>query len=118
MGRHNFKKMMIWKNAMDLSNSVFKITKEFPKQEDYGLTSQINRSAVSVPSNIAEGSSRYSNKDFNRFLEISLGSLYELHTQLVLTKYQDYIKNDPLKELEEKIEELQKMISSFQNSLK
>ena len=99
MGRHNFKKMMIWKNAMDLSNSVFKITKEFPKQEDYGLTSQINRSAVSVPSNIAEGSSRYSNKDFNRFLEISLGSLYELHTQLVLAKYQGYIKNDSLIEL-------------------
>lgn len=73
MGRHNFKKMMIWTNAMTLSNSIFRITKGFPKSEDYSLTSQINRSAISVPSNLAEGSSRSYNKNFNRFLEISLG---------------------------------------------
>ena len=109
---------MIWKNAMDLSNFVFKMTKDFPKSENYGLTSQINRSVVSVPSNIAEGSSRSSIKDFSRFLEISLGSLYELQTQLILAEYQGYIKADSLKELEIKIEELQKMISGFQNSLK
>lgn len=118
MGRHNFNKMKIWINAMDLSNSVFKVTKGFPKSEAYGLTSQINRCVVSVPSNIAEGSSRSSNKDFSRFLEISLGSLYELQTQLILAEYQDYIKADLFEELEVKIEELQKMISGFQNSLK
>ncbi len=118
MGRHNFKKMMIFANAMDLSNSVFKITNDFSKSEDYSLTSQINRSAVSVPSNTAEGPSRSSNKDFSRFLEISLGSLYELQTQLILAKYQGYVKDDSLVKLEEKIEESQKMISGFQNSLK
>lgn len=116
--RHNFKKLMIWNNAMSLSDSVFKITKSFPKSEDYGLTSQINRCVVSVPSNIAEGSSRSSNKDFSRFLEISLGSLYELQTQLILAEYQGYVDLNSLKELEVKIEELQKMISGFQNSLK
>ena len=98
--RHNFKKLMIWNNAMSLSDSVFKITKSFPKSEDYGLTSQINRCVVSVPSNIAEGSSRSSNKDFSRFLEISLGSLYELQTQLILAEYQGYVDLNSLKELE------------------
>jgi four helix bundle protein len=87
MSRHNFKKMKIWQDAMILSDSIFKITKSFPKSEIYNLTSQINRSTISVPSNIAEGSSRSSNKEFNRYLEI-------------------------------KIEELQKMISGFQNALK
>ena len=85
---------------MSLSDSVFKITKSFPKSEDYGLTSQINRCVVSVPSNIAEGSSRSSNKDFSRFLEISLGSLYELQTQLILAEYQGYVDLNSLKELE------------------
>lgn len=83
MGRHNFKKMLIWQKSMELCDDVFKITIIFSKTEVYNLTSQINRSVVSVPSNIAEGSSRNSIKDFNRFLEISLGSLYELQTQLI-----------------------------------
>ena len=118
MGRHNFKKLNIWKNAMQLSNDVFKITKDFPKEEVYSLTSQINRSVVSVASNIAEGSSRSSNKDFCRFLEISLGSLYELQTQLILALYKGYLSQESLEYIEIKIEELQKMISGFQNTLK
>lgn len=81
--RHNFKKMKIWEKAMNLCDVTFQITVNFPKSEIYSLTSQINRSAISVPSNIAEGSSRSSNKDFSRFLEISLGSLYELQTQII-----------------------------------
>lgn len=103
---------------MSLCDSIFKITGDFPKSEMYSLTSQINRCAVSVPSNIAEGSSRNPNKDFNRFLEINLGSLFELQTQLVLSSYKKYINKEILLELEDKIEELQKMISGFQNSLK
>lgn len=93
---------------MELCNDVFKITKGFPKEEIYSLTSQINRSAVSVPSNIAEGSSRSSNKEFNRFLEIALGSLFELQTQMVLASYKDYIDKTELQKVEDKIEELQK----------
>lgn len=93
---------------MELCNDVFKITKGFSKEEIYSLTSQINRSAVSVPSNIAEGSSRSSNKEFNRFLEIALGSLFELQTQMVLASYKDYIDKTELQKVEDKIEELQK----------
>ena len=115
MGKHNFKKMKIWLSAMDLCDSIFKITADFSKNEMYSLTSQINRCAISVPSNIAEGSSRSSKKDFDRFLEISLGSLFELQTQIVLVGYQKYIQKAKLKVTELKIEELQKMISGFQN---
>lgn len=115
--KHNFKKLKIWLNSMQLCKIVFKITNQFPKSEVYGLYSQINRCAVSVPSNIAEGSSRSSNKDFNRFLEISLGSLFELQTQLILANYKMYVSSEELQEVEIKVEELQKMISGFQKSL-
>ncbi|CAM1351683.1 four helix bundle protein [Tenacibaculum ascidiaceicola] len=102
---------------MKLCDKVFKITKEFPKEEVYSLTSQINRSVISIPSNIAEGSSRSSNKEFKRFLEIALGSLFELQTQIVLSYYKEYINKVTLIGLEDEIEELQKMISGFKNSL-
>lgn len=115
--KHNFKKLKIWQNAMSICKEVFAVTKEFPKSELYSLTSQINRAVVSVPSNIAEGSSRSSKKDFKRFLEIALGSLFELQTQIVLANYKDYINNNEINYLEEKIEELQKMISGFMRSL-
>ncbi|MFT0156724.1 four helix bundle protein [Tenacibaculum ascidiaceicola] len=117
MGKHNFKKLKIWVYSMKLCDKVFKITKEFPKEEVYSLTSQINRSVISIPSNIAEGSSRSSNKEFKRFLEIALGSLFELQTQIVLSYYKEYINKVTLIGLEDEIEELQKMISGFKNSL-
>ena len=94
--RRNFKKMKIWEKAMNLCDATFQITVNFPKFEIYSLTSQINRSAISVPSNIAEGSSRSSNKVFSRFLEISFGSLYELQTQIILVKYKNYITENQL----------------------
>ena len=100
MRRHNFKKMKIWLNAMDLCKSAFSVTNEFPKSEIYGLRSQINRCVVSVPSNIAEGSSRSSKKEFSRFLEISLGSIYELQTQLMLSEYQKFISSEQMEGLE------------------
>lgn len=103
---------------MSLCRQIFNVTNSFPKSELYSLTSQINRSSVSVSSNIAEGSSRSSNKDFKRFLEIALGSLYELQTQIILSEYKSYINKSKLEELELKIEELQKMISGFQKILK
>jgi four helix bundle protein len=118
MLRHNFKKMKIWLNAMDLCKSIFNLIENFPKEEVYGLKSQIGRCVVSIPSNIAEGSSRSSNKDFSRFLEMSLGSIYELQTQLILANYKGFVLDDQLQKIELQIEELQKMISGFQNSLK
>ncbi|MDO6675852.1 four helix bundle protein [Tenacibaculum sp. 1_MG-2023] len=98
-------------------DKVFKITKEFPKEEVCSLAFQINGSVISIPSNIAEGSSRSSNKEFKRFLEIALGSLFELQTQIVLSYYKEYINKVTLIGLEDEIEELQKMVLGFKNSL-
>lgn len=78
----SYKDLTVWQLAMDLVTRVYKVTADFPQEEKYGLTSQLRRSAVSVPSNIAEGRSRSSRKDFNQFLYIALGSLTELETQL------------------------------------
>ena len=80
------KKLDVWKYSMDLVVHVYKITSNFPKSEVYGLTSQMRRCAVSVPSNIAEGAARNSNKEYNRFLAIALGSLSELETQLLIAE--------------------------------
>ncbi|MFP7654575.1 four helix bundle protein [Chryseobacterium proteolyticum] len=116
--KHNFKNLNIWKLAIELANDVYILTDIFPKSEEFGLKSQIRRCSVSVPSNIAEGSSRSSNKDFNRFLEISLGSLYELQTQIIISSNRSYFDLSQLENIENKITELQRMISGFQKNLK
>ncbi|MFW6308182.1 MAG: four helix bundle protein, partial [Campylobacterales bacterium] len=97
--------------SMELAKQVYLKTKNFPKEELYGLTSQIRRCAVSIPSNIAEGRGRQSNKEFVRFLQISLGSLYELQTQLELALEFDYVSNT-----EDTLElslEIEKMLNSL-----
>lgn len=81
--RHNFKKLKIWQMAMEIAKIIFQLTSNFPSTEKYGLISQMNRCSVSMPSNIAEGSSR-TNKSFSHFLDIALGSSFELQTQLLL----------------------------------
>ncbi|WP_228459006.1 four helix bundle protein [Chryseobacterium bernardetii] len=90
--KHNFKHLNIWKLSIELADEIYVITDSFPKNEEFGLKSQIRRCTVSVASNIAEGSSRSSNKDFNRFLEISLGSLYELHSQIIISGNRNYLE--------------------------
>jgi four helix bundle protein len=115
--KHNFKNLNIWKRALDLANEVYNLTDQFPKNEEFGLKSQLRRCSVSVASNIAEGSSRSSNKDFNRFLEICLGSLYELQTQIVISSNRNYFELEKLNIIENKITELQRMISGFQKTL-
>ena len=82
----NFREMKIWNQGIDLAVLAYEITKQFPKEELYGLKSQITRAVVSIPSNIAEGCSRSSEKDFCRFLEISLGSAFEVETDLVIAE--------------------------------
>ncbi len=92
---HNFKELRIWSESMAIAKIVFTNTKQFPKEERYGLVSQINRSAVSITSNIAEGAGRNAKKDFKQFVAIALGSPYELETQLILSGDFGYIsKND------------------------
>ena len=80
------KDLDVWKESMRLAKEIYVLTERFPKEEMYGLTSQMRRSAVSIPSNIAEGAGRNSNKEFVQFLYISLGSLAELETQILLSK--------------------------------
>lgn len=82
--RHNFKKLKIWQMGMELAKIIFEVTYTFPSQEKFGLISQMNRCAVSIPSNISEGSSR-TNKSFSHFLDIALGSSFELQTQVLLS---------------------------------
>lgn len=90
---NSYRDLVVWQKSMELTKQTYTITKDFPKEEVYGLTSQIRRCAVSIPSNIAEGRGRNSDKEFVRFLQISLGSLYELQTQLELALSFNYINN-------------------------
>lgn len=114
---HNLKQLKIWHMAMDLSVEVYKATSKFPKEEIYGLTSQIKRSAISIPSNISEGAGRNSNKEFIHFLGIANGSSYELQTQLIIANKLNLISDETLASLLKPIEEIQKMTYTFQNTL-
>ena len=109
----NFREYDVWIDAMKMVNVIYDLANDFPKNERFVLVSQITRSAVSIPSNIAEGASRNSEKDFGRFLEISLGSAYELETQLRIAEGRNYIKKKNSVEIVEEIISLQKRISAF-----
>ncbi|MFA7681915.1 MAG: four helix bundle protein [Candidatus Peribacteraceae bacterium] len=112
-----FKKLKIWEKGMNLAKEVYKISKNFPKEELYGITSQIRRSAVSIPSNISEGSQRTSNKEFANFILIAKGSLAELETQLLLAKDFGYIEEKDMDVLQEYMSELGKMLYAFHRKL-
>jgi len=114
---HNFKKLKIWIESMNLVSEVYKTTKSFPSSEKFGLTSQMNRCAVSIPSNIAEGSSKSTDKHFKQYLENSLGSSFELETQLIIAFNESYISEERFKELEQNIKQIQKMVSGFHSRL-
>ncbi len=114
---HNFKELKIWNRAMDMVVEVYKTTEKFPSEEKYGITSQIRRSAVSVPSNVAEGAGKNSDKDFVRFLSIAQGSSYELQTQLILSQRLGFINKDNCDAIVNDISEIQKMNYRFQESL-
>lgn len=114
--KHNFKNLKIWILSMEIASDIHKITLEFPKNEVYGLISQMNRAAVSLPSNIAEGSNR-ENTHFKHFLNISLGSSFELQTQLLIAIQNKYLTEEKGLEVENKIIEFQKMTTGFINKL-
>lgn len=117
MGRHNFKNLKIWQNGMDLVDETYKLIAGFPKDERFNLSAQLSRCAVSIPSNIAEGTSKSSYKHFNKYLENSLGSAFEWETQLIIAYRQRFIPKGKYELLEDKIQQLQKMISGFQGGL-
>jgi len=114
---HNFRQLNIWKDAMKLAKTVYVLTSNFPVHEKYGLISQINRAVVSVPSNIAEGSSRNSNKEFSHFLSIAIGSLFELETQIILAYDFGFIDKENIEVVIAEIIILQKMITNFRKTL-
>ena len=115
--RHNYKNLKVWQLGIEIANDISDILLEFPKHERYDLSSQMSRCSVSIPSNIAEGSSR-TDKSFSHFVDIALGSSFELITQLIVAKHRKYIDEETFIKLEKKIEEFQRMTMSFQNGLK
>ena len=114
---HNFKELKIWKKSIKLTENIYSLLVEYPDFEKYGLTNQMRRSAVSIPSNIAEGSGRESNKDFKRFLAISLSSSYELETQLILSFELGFISEKDFNNVSGELKEIQKMIYGFRKTL-
>ena len=119
MGKVNsYKDLQIWQRSIELCKHTYELSSGFPKEEIYGITNQMRRCSVSVPSNIAEGFGR-SNKSYINFLHISRGSLYELDTQLTLVKKLNLTSNEEsISFLEQEISEIGKMINSFINTLK
>jgi len=105
------KELDVWKQSVDLVIDVYRITKDFPKEEVYGLTNQIRRSAVSIPSNIGEGAARNTEKEFIQFLYIALGSASELETQLIISQKLNYGRN--IDEIVEKLTSVKKLINGL-----
>lgn len=110
---NSYRELQVWQKGMVLVTEVYLLTNKFPKEELYALTSQIKRCAVSIPSNIAEGFGRRHKQDYIRFLEISRSSLYELQTQLEISKNVKYLAEDEMNTIFEKCKELEKMLNSF-----
>ncbi|MBI4682932.1 MAG: four helix bundle protein [Nitrospirae bacterium] len=112
-----YRDLIVWQKAMHLVTQIYSITKSLPKEEVYGLISQIRRSSVSIPSNIAEGYGRNSSNDYIRVLQISIGSLYELQTQLEICLNLKYLSQLMFDDINEKSREIERMLSSLINKL-
>lgn len=107
----DYKGMDVWSESRNLCNIIYTITKAFPKEELFGLTNQIRRAAVSVPSNIAEGFGRKSKPQHNQFLRIALGSMFELETQLIIANDQKFISDESLSDLLKKVDSVKRLIN-------
>jgi len=115
---NSYKDLKVWQYGIDITEEIYTSTQTFPKSEIYGLCSQMQRAAVSIPSNIAEGHARNSTKEFLRFLSIALGSIAELETQIILAERLNYLKPEKSILMQKKLNELGKMIRGLQKSLK
>jgi four helix bundle protein len=100
----------VWKRSVDLVTTVYEVTKTFPKEERYGITNQIRRAAVSIPSNISEGAARRHNKEFVQFLYVSLGSISELETQIIISQNLKFLSSNDSIKIQNELTELRKMI--------
>ena len=114
----DFKDLLVWQKSMELSMKVFWLTKKFPKDEQYGITSQIRRAAVSVPSNIAEGHGRNTKGEYLQFLGIAKGSLAELETLLILAKQMEYLSEEAFSYVEILVVDCNRMLKKLIQALK
>jgi four helix bundle protein len=112
------KNLDVWKKSIDLVQQIYELTKTFPKNEDYSLTSQMRRSATSVPSNIAEGAARQTKKEFMQFLHMAQGSLSELDTQIEIAKRLGYVKENHSSEIALLMQDIDKMLTGLIKSLR
>lgn len=112
----DFRKLEVWEQSIQLADLIYDITESFPKTETYGITQQMQRCAVSIPSNIAEGCSRDSEREFSRFIQIALGSSFELETQLLIAKKRKYFNDDS--SIFCLLEIIQKRLNALNNNLK
>jgi four helix bundle protein len=113
-----FEKLKIWEDSVKFASEVYDVTRAFPKTEQFGLTSQLNRAVVSISLNIAEGEGRHSNNDFARFVQIAIGSLNEVVTLLYIALEQKYINKNEFDNLYKRCESISKMLHAFRNHLK
>ena len=113
----NYEKLRIWQEAMSLVQTVYEVTQKFPREEQFGITSQLRRAAISVPANIAEGHGKTSRADFKRFLAISKGSLQEINTLLQIALQMNYIAPDKYHELRQRALSLVRQISSLMKKI-
>ncbi|MCF8360210.1 MAG: four helix bundle protein [Prolixibacteraceae bacterium] len=114
---HNYKEIKVWQKSRTVVKSVYLLTKKYPKEEIYGLTSQIRRAVISIPANIAEGAGRGTNKDFSHFLDIARGSLFELETLIILSIDLEFISEEQGIGILENTTEILRILNGFQNSL-
>lgn len=110
-----YKDLEVWKKSIELVKEVYKITENFPQSEQFGLTSQIKRAVISIPSNIAEESARYSNKETSRFIDIAIGSIAETDTQLIIAKELDYITET--KKVDDMLKQVNALLFGFKKHL-
>ncbi len=113
----NFEKLDVWRKAIDFADLIYSETRSFPLEERFGLTNQLRRAAISVSSNIAEGSSRSSKSDFARFVEIATGSVFEVVSQAFIAQRQSFLSEDQFRDIYTDAEELSRMLSGLRKSL-
>ena len=114
----DFRQFKVWEKSHQLALAIYKATKEFPKEELYGLTSQIRRSSMSIPTNIAEGCGRYTDADFARFLQMAMGSASETEYQLILARDPEFLPNNSYEQLHNEVEEVKRMLPSLLKTLR
>ena len=115
--RHNFKNLTVWRKSVDLAVKVYETTALFPSEERFGMTSQMRRSSVSIPSNIAEGTARDSSKAFSNCLDISLGESFELETQTIIATRVGLLNQEAFESINLELDEIQKMLIGLKSNI-